>query len=242
MNASFSIITAPCTRPNSAPSDFGMCAKKFELLSRLSASLVSQPPEDLPCNLAELIRPLLDFDFLDLIAFKDGTSEILWHSVGTGEFPPPDVPVEETTYWWVHHQNQPLFISDWNQDERFALRREALKRLGFEYRSLCRLPLSALGCSIGVLSFASSHPHFFSEEEMRFLSLAAGLVSLAVVGTLYRERAQRAGLELEIRNSQALESGEWKREAAGSAEARSNSKFPGIIGTSPALQDVLREV
>lgn len=61
-------------------------AKQYEALSRLSISLASMTLEDLSRNLAALLRPLLDFDFLDVIVFKQGTSEVLWHSVGAGQF------------------------------------------------------------------------------------------------------------------------------------------------------------
>src|SRR5277367_2287229 len=176
--------------------DQGMLARRYETLSRLSRSLVSQRPENLPCNLGSLMRPLLDFDFLDLIVFTEGSSEVLWHSIGAGQFPTPDVPVEETTYWWVYQQKQPLFISDWKRDERFTARREALKGLGFEYRSLCRLPLRTPNGPIGVLSFVSFRPHDYSEEEMRFLSLAADQVSLAVANVLHLERSRSAQSEL----------------------------------------------
>jgi formate hydrogenlyase transcriptional activator len=176
-------------------------AKRYEVLSHLSLSLTSQKPEELPCNLSVLIRPLLDFDFLDLIVFKEGTSEVLWHSIGAGQFPPPDVPMKETTYWWVYQQKQPLYISDWQRDERFGARREALKKLGFEYRSLCRLPLRTPNGPIGVLSFASFRPHDYSEEEIRFLSLAADQVSLAVANVLHLERSHRAQSELDVKSA-----------------------------------------
>jgi formate hydrogenlyase transcriptional activator len=174
----------------------GTLARRYDALSRLSHSLVSQSPEDLPCNLSTLMRPLLDFDFLDLIVFKEGSSEVLWHSIGAGQFPTPDVPMEETTYWWVYQQRQPLFISDWKLDERFAPRREALKSLGFEYRSLCRLPLRTSSGPIGVLSFVSFRPHDYFEEEMRFLSMVAEQVSLAVASVLHFERSRSVQSEL----------------------------------------------
>lgn len=177
----------------------GTLAKRYDALSRLSHSLVSQSPEDLPCNLSALMRPLLDFDFLDLIVFKEGSSKVLWHSIGAGQFPTPDVPMEETTYWWVYQQKQPLFISDWKLDERFAPRREALKNLGFEYRSLCRLPLRASSGPIGVLSFVSFRPHDYFEEEMRFLSMVAEQVSLAVASVLHFNRSRSAQSELCVR-------------------------------------------
>ena len=174
----------------------GTLAKRYDALSHLSHSLVSQSPEDLPCNLSAFMRPLLDFDFLDLIVFKEGSSEVLWHSIGAGQFPTPDVPMEETTYWWVYQQKQPLFISDWKLDERFTARREALKNLGFEYRSLCRLPLRTSSGPIGVLSFVSFRPHDYLEEEMRFLSIVAEQVSLSVASVLHCERSRSAQSEL----------------------------------------------
>jgi len=174
----------------------GTLAKRYEALSRLSCTLVSQTPEDLPYNLSALMRPLLDFDFLDLIVFKEGSSEVLWHSIGAGQFPTPDVPMQETTYWWVYQQKQPLFISEWKSDKRFAARRDALKSLGFEYRSLCRLPLRTPGGPIGVLSFVSFRPHDYSEEEMRFLSFVADQVSLAVANVLHLEKSRSARSEL----------------------------------------------
>ncbi len=173
-------------------------AKQYEALSRLSISLASLTPEELSRNLAALLRPLLGFDFLDVIVFKQGTSEVLWHSVGAGQFAPADVPIEETTFWWVHRQQQPLCIADWRLDDRFAVRREALKRMGFEYRSLCRLPLRTPQGPLGVFSIASSRPHDYSDEEVRFLSSAADQVALAISHALSRETSRRTQSELEV--------------------------------------------
>lgn len=115
--------------------------KRFEVLSRLSQRLASSTLESLSESLAAFLHPLVDFDFLDLLIFKEGSTEVLWHSIGRGQLPTADVPMEETTCWWVYQQ-QPLCIPDWRRDDRFAARREALKKLGFEYRYLCRVPLS----------------------------------------------------------------------------------------------------
>ena len=176
-------------------------AKHYEALSRLSLSLASLSPDDLSRNLAVVLRSALDFDFLDLVVFKEGASEILWHSIGAGQLPARDVPVEETTYWWVHQQQQPLWIGDWKRDTRFTVRREALKRLGFGYRSLCRLPLLATNGSLGVLSVASLRPHDYSAEEMRFLSLAADQVAMAVASTLHMEKSRRTQSKLDAQNA-----------------------------------------
>jgi formate hydrogenlyase transcriptional activator len=175
--------------------------KHHEALSRLATSLASCAPEDLSRDLATLLRPLLDFDFLDVIVFKEGSSEVLWHSIGAGPFPPSDVPMEQTTFWWVHQQQQPLCIADWKRDERFAVRREVLKKLGTEYRSLCRLPLRTPHCRLGVFSVASSHAHDYSQEDLRFLSRVADQVALAIANALNLETSRRAQSELEVKSA-----------------------------------------
>src|SRR5271166_3296335 len=68
---------------------------RYEALSRLSLSLASLTPEELSRKLASLLRPVLDFDFVDAIVFKEGTSDALWHSNGAGPLPSSDVPMEE---------------------------------------------------------------------------------------------------------------------------------------------------
>src|SRR6267142_3425943 len=175
--------------------------RRYEALSRLAKSLASSTREDMSRNLAAFLRPLLDFEFLDLIVFKEGTSEVLWHSIGAGQLPPPDVPIEETTCWWVHQQQQPLCIADWKRDDRFAVRREALKKLGFEYRSLCRVPLRTPQHRLGMFSIASSRPHDYSEEELQFLSQVADQVALAVANALNLERSRDAQSELEVKRA-----------------------------------------
>jgi formate hydrogenlyase transcriptional activator len=201
-------------------------ARHYEALSRLSISLASLTPEDLSRNLAALLRPLFDFDFLDVIVFKEGSSEELWHSVGAGQLPSSDVPVEETTCWWVYQQQQPLFIADWKRDDRFAVRREALKRLGFEYRSLCRLPLRTPNGPLGVVSVASSRPHNYSEEEVRFLLLAADQVAMAVANALNLEKSRRASSELDVK----------------SARLRLLLGLTNSVAANLELNDLLREV
>ena len=200
--------------------------KRHEALARLSKSLSSSATEDLSRNLAAFLRPLLDFDFLDLIVFKEGTSEVLWHSIGAGQLPPPDVPMEETTCWWVHQQQQPLCIADWRRDERFAVRREALKKLGFEYRSLCRVPLRTPHRRLGMFSIASSRPRDSSEDEIRFLSQVADQVAIAVENGLLHSELRKLGEEkVYVEN-----------------ETRSELKFEEIVGKSQALQQVLRQI
>ncbi len=176
-------------------------ARQYEALSRLSLSFAALTPDELTRKLAALLRPVLDFDFLDVIVFREGTSEVLWHSIGAGQLPAPAAPMEETTYWWVHQQQQTLCISDWTRDDRFAVRREALHNLGFEYRSVCRLPLRTPHGPLGVLSVASLRAHDFSEDETRFLSLTADQAAWAVSNALHLEQSRRTQSELDVKTA-----------------------------------------
>jgi formate hydrogenlyase transcriptional activator len=86
-------------------------------------------------------------------------------------------------------------------DDRFAARKEALKRMGIEYRSLCRLPLRTPHGPLGVFSIASSRPHDYSDEEVRFLCLAADQVALSISHALSRETLRRNQSELEVQSA-----------------------------------------
>jgi len=175
--------------------------KRYETLSRLSIALAACAPEDLSRNVATLLHPALDFDFLDFIVFKEGSSEVLWHSIGAGRLPSSDAPMEETTRWWVYQQQEPLCIVDWERDERFAARREALKKLGFDYRTLCRVPLRTPHHRLGVFSIASSRPYDYSELEIRFLSLVADQVAVAVANALNLESSHHVQSELDVKTA-----------------------------------------
>jgi formate hydrogenlyase transcriptional activator len=199
--------------------------QRHEALSRLSKTLASSTLPELSRNLATLLHPLLDFDFLDLLVFKEDSSEVLWHSVGAGLLPPADVPMEETTRWWVHQQQQPLCIADWRGDDRFAVRREALKKLGFEYRYLCRVPLRTPHHRLGMFSVASARPHDYSEEEARFLSQVADHVALAIAHGLHLEKSRGAQAELEVK----------------SARLKLLLEFTSNLATNPDVNAVLRE-
>ncbi len=77
-----------------------------------------------------------------------------------------------------------------------------MKQNGFEYRSLCRLPLRTPHGPLGVFSVASSRPHDYSEEELRFLLLAADQVALAVANAMSLEKSRRTQSELDTKSAQ----------------------------------------
>jgi len=207
---------------------------RYEGLCRLSRSIASMTPELLSRNLAALLRPLFPCDVVNIIVFSERDNDVSWKSLGEGQLAPMEGPVEETTVWSVYQEQRPLWIVDWQHDDRLAVRKEAQNALGVGYRSLSRLPLRTPQGCLGVLSLASSRRHSYSDEEVQLLLLAADQVALGLANVLLND--ELCALKEESRAGMAEET------AYVEDENLSDPHFEGIVGRSAALQQVLREV
>jgi formate hydrogenlyase transcriptional activator len=175
-------------------------AKRYEALLRVFRSLASHTPDEMARALADELRLVLDFDFLDAIVYKEGTNEVGW-SVGTCPVSRCNVPVEETAAWWIYQNQQSLSIGDWSRDARFPAVREALKSVASDSPSFLGVPLTSPHRDLGVLAIASSQPHAYSEEEISFLSSVSDGLAMAIDASLNFETSRRAQSELERQNS-----------------------------------------
>jgi formate hydrogenlyase transcriptional activator len=175
--------------------------KRYEALLRLSASLPSRTPDDLARNLAGEIRPVLEFDYLDVFVYKQDTCEVLWRVVGAGRAREHGIPMEETPAWWVYRNQQRLSIRDWDQDDRFSRLKSALNARRIEVRSVCVLPLTTPHRRLGVLGMASLQPHAYSDAEVTFLSMLADGLALAIDNAFYCEASSLAQAELGRQNA-----------------------------------------
>jgi formate hydrogenlyase transcriptional activator len=206
-------------------------AARDEGLSHLSRSAASTTPDLLSRNLVALLRPLFPCDLVNVVIFDEADNDGRWTSFGAEQLATLDLPFEKTTVWSVYQEQKPLWISDWQQDERLAVRREAQNTSGIGCRSLCRLPLCTPHGCVGVLSIGSLQPHNYSEQDIGLLLLAADQVALGLAnGLLHAELQKLRG-----------ESGE-ENEAYAEDEQGSDPIFENIVGRSLALQRVLRQV
>jgi formate hydrogenlyase transcriptional activator len=102
----------------------------------------------------------------------------------------------------VHETQQVLVTSDWREEERFRKHGEFLNQLGIA--STCVLPLARGERRLGVLSIGSSRPDAYSEDEVRFLSLVADQIALAIDAAvnfyLSRQAQDRLKLILDLTN------------------------------------------
>ena len=205
-------------------------AARYEALSHLSRSIASMPFDDLSRNLLALLRPIFPCDLANIVIVNQATSDVPWRSLGAGQLAPPTAALEQTTVWSTYEEERPIWIDDWKTDERLAVREEAQNTEEVGYRSLCRLPMHTPQGCLGVLSLATAQPHRYSEQDKRLLSLAADQVAL---GLAY------SSLHTELKKLKNEFDGD---EIYVESEQRSESSFEEIVGRSPALQRVLRQV
>jgi len=176
-------------------------AQRYEALSRLATALASLTTEHLARSLADVLRPALDFDLLDLVVYKDGSSEVEWRAVESGGPAPADPLSEAAPSWWVYQEQQPLCVADCMHDDRSMVRRQMLEKLAFKYRSLCQVPLTTPHRRVGVLSVLSHRPHTYSDDDVRFVSCVADYLALAIAEALNRVASRRAQSDLDLKNA-----------------------------------------
>ncbi len=156
--------------------------------------------------LVQALREVVPFDYLQLIAFENDTRTVGWHLLYANgarqRLPLADVVVESTPVEWVHESQQALVTPDWNEETRFAKHGESLNDLGIA--STCVLPLARGQRRLGVLSIGRSRSDAYPEDEVRFLSLVADQIALAIDAAvnfyLSRQTQERLKLILDLTN------------------------------------------
>src|SRR5262249_11911154 len=135
--------------------------------------------------------------------------------------------VAERPAGWVWQNQQPLIISNMAEEPRWPRFQENVK---LPINSLCDLPLTTARQRLGVLAFGSRQVAAYDAADVDFLKLVANQVAVAVENAL-------AFQEIE-----ALKDRLHQEKVYLEAEARTEHNFEEIVGESPALRRVLREV
>jgi formate hydrogenlyase transcriptional activator len=171
---------------------------RYESLIRLADSIRSQhEPKALFRVLVNELREVIPFDAI--AQYDEASKKVNWHvceRCPTLGPPPSDIRIEETLAWWVHENQQPAVISDARSETRFPHTMEQLRKIGLQ--SACALPLSTAHRRLGSLVIASQRLDAYSKEEVRFLSLVAGQISLALDDAINFRTSQRAQQRLEL--------------------------------------------
>jgi len=224
------LVTAE--RLEEAPSTQSLTSR-YESLIRLAEAIRSdRDQKDLFQFLADELRQVVPFDVL---AHCDHAgNKVNWHfsEAYASEKRVSDIPKEETVAWWVDRAQQPVVLQVANEETRFPATIEALNRLGL--RSLCALPLSTAHSRFGSLVFATKIADAYSPEEVRFLSLVAGQIALAMDHALNFERLNLL-LDLTNRVVSKLDLRELLREISGGIRRVMQCDGVGVALSDPEI-------
>src|SRR6266571_1971341 len=185
-----------------APSEY-LLSERYEALIRVSQAIgAHREPKDLFRAMAKELHRVVQFDGIVVAQYDEASNEIVWSTCEVcsqqGPISPPDIPADETITKWVYQSQEPLVIPSLDREKRFSRMIAFLKEKGFQ--SVCALPLTTVHRRVGSIAVASKHADAYSEEEVRFLSLVADQVALAIDDALNFEASQLAQTALERKN------------------------------------------
>src|SRR4030095_10075972 len=106
---------------------------------------------------------------------------------------------EDMVTWWAYHRQQPEVIPCVDTETRFPRMMARLKQYGMQ--SACALPLTTVHRRLGGLGLGSTQPDAYPEEEIRFLTLVADQIALAIDDALNFEVVQHAHAALQRNNA-----------------------------------------
>ena len=171
---------------------------RYESLVRLGDAIRSSRGEDLFGIVARELRTVVSFE---TVGYYDANNRKLSWRTGPAVGEPDGHPVQEflaeqTMAYWAYRNQQTAVISSVERETRFPASLDNLKRIGV--RSLCAIPLNTAHRQLGAISFGSEAEDTFPDEEVRFLTLVAGQVALAMDDALNFQESQRANDRLRL--------------------------------------------
>ena len=195
-----------------------MFMKRYEALLRLSRCLRSARPEDLVTSISAELRPVVDFDLLDIVVNRADSSEM---SSTSGE-------ADETVC-----DRESRHSSDAAYEEGAAPAHSSgvscLPR-GDEIKTQCSLPLISRGSELGFLVVGRFADDDFSEEDVEFLTQVAGQVAMFIDNSMAHRHIAQLTEKLTPESIYFDD------------ELPSETNFEEIVGRSGALRSLLRQV
>jgi len=183
----------------------GTTIDRYEALLRASTAIAAyRDSQAVVERFAKELQHFLDFDYVLITVIDEATHQIstrLFQAFGAEEnIVLPDFQPDETPSGWVYDHQKPIVVSDWLGEARYPRLRDYLMQ--FKIRSSCVLPLTTRHRRVGAFAVGVARPNAYCEDEVRFLSLVADHIALAVDSALNFEATQRAQAELVHKNEQ----------------------------------------
>ena len=166
----------------------------YQVLLEVAESIAAHRDlKELFHDLSERLHRVVQFDYLNLILHDKVRNVMRLHILETS-LPTIiqegfEMPAEWSAAGHVFETQQPLVISDIENDERFPKLREVLKREGMN--SICLLPLTTAQRKLGALGMGRAERRHYSLADVEFMQHVARQVAVAVDNVLNYERAQK---------------------------------------------------
>ncbi|HTV53815.1 MAG TPA: sigma 54-interacting transcriptional regulator [Terriglobia bacterium] len=143
-------------------------------------------------GLAELLRPLVAFDSLNLALYDPQRRLMRLHILETeldvADAEGLELPVDESPGGTAWKLQQPVILTGREMAHRFPAVRHLVEAHHIEH--ICILPLTSAQRRLGAMSFVSTTPRAYSEPELEFLQQVARQVAVAVENALNYELVQ----------------------------------------------------
>ncbi len=189
-------------------------------------------------ELADRLRPFACFDYLALVLHDAANNTMSLHVLGASDpmlRPVLALPLEDDPAGLVWQTQQPLIVSNVAEITRWPRLLERIQPYGVQ--SLCWLPLTTARRRLGTLVFVCKQPSAYAAAQVGFLQLVANQVAVAVENALAFQEIEAALREIkELKNKLAKENAYLEE------EVRTGHNFGEIVGESPALRRVLKQV
>jgi formate hydrogenlyase transcriptional activator len=143
-------------------------------------------------DLAQRLRKVLEFDLLSVMLYDPAANLMRQHileseqpmNIGSG----PSLPPSQSPGGWVWQSQQPMLVSDYDQEVRFPDMTPTWQRFGM--KSGYYLPLTTPQRRLGTITFASTRPRSYDQCDQKLFGQVARLVAVAVDNALNYQSAQ----------------------------------------------------
>ncbi len=173
-------------------------AARYESLIRIAASVRAQKePQHLFRLLIEELGQVIQFDAI--AQYDESSNKVHWHMCSGCRKPdsvPSESDKEETLAAWVYRHQEAVTLINLEEETRFPASTNLMRQAGIQ--SVCAFPLSTAHRRLGSLVIASVHRDAYSQEEVRFCSLVADQIALAMDDAFNFQASQRAHERLEL--------------------------------------------
>ena len=173
-------------------------AARYESLIRIAASVRSQKKtRGLFELLVHELGKVIQFDAI--AQYDEASNKVDWHMGSACRKPdcaPSEIDKDETLAAWVYRYQETVTLSTLDRETRFPASINIMRQAGLQ--SVCAFPLSTAHRRLGSLVIASMHRDAYSPEEIRFCSLVADQIALAMDDAFNFQALQRAQERLEL--------------------------------------------